>query len=223
MRKAFSMLQDLPPNPRILEIGCGPGTQTLELARLANGTITAIDTYQPYLDRLTQNAREQGLENRINAQYGDMFDLSFLGEPFDLIWSEGAIYILGFDRGFKAWKNLLKPQGYLAVTEISWLQSNPSTEIQSFWNENYPNMRDIETNREQIRQAGYREIGNFVLPESDWWNYYDSIEAKIVCLKEKYRNDRSSIDLLNSEQREIDLYRKYSSEYSYVFYIAQVA
>ena len=51
-KKAYLMLKDLPENPRILDIGCGPGMQTIELAKLSGGQIVAVDNHQPFLEQL---------------------------------------------------------------------------------------------------------------------------------------------------------------------------
>ena len=37
------MMEYLPPEPRILDIGCGPGVQTVELLRLSGGTVVALE------------------------------------------------------------------------------------------------------------------------------------------------------------------------------------
>ena len=49
-RKAYSYLPPLPQDAKILDIGCGSGTQTRDLAALTSGTITAVDNHQPFLD-----------------------------------------------------------------------------------------------------------------------------------------------------------------------------
>jgi ubiquinone/menaquinone biosynthesis C-methylase UbiE len=75
-RKAFSYLKNLPSEPLILDLECGHGMQTLELARISNGKIIALDNYQPFLDILNKNAKEEGLEKKnsykksINVRYG---------------------------------------------------------------------------------------------------------------------------------------------------------
>ncbi|MGC9502118.1 class I SAM-dependent methyltransferase [Baaleninema sp.] len=221
-QKAFSMLDELSSSPNILDVGCGPGMQTLDLARLTEGTITAIDTHQPYIDRLSNQVQKLDLQNRILTRNLDMSNLPFSEGEFDLIWSEGAIYNIGFEAGLNYWKSFLKPKGYVAVTEISWLRSPVSDEAAQFWNTNYPQMQDIATNLNSIARAGYREIGHFVLPESDWLdNYYSAIEPKLSMLREQYGNDADAMAIIESEQQEIDLYRRHSDEYGYVFYIAQ--
>jgi ubiquinone/menaquinone biosynthesis C-methylase UbiE len=93
-RTAFFMLTDLPKAPRILDVGCGPGMQTLELARITDGPITALDTHQPFLDELTKRATKAGVADRITTMRESMFAMSFSAGSFDIIWSEGAIYFI---------------------------------------------------------------------------------------------------------------------------------
>jgi SAM-dependent methyltransferase len=219
-QKAFSMLSGLPQTPRILDIGCGPGQQTLDLLRLTRGTIVAIDNHLPYINKLIMRSQAEGFAERIDARCQDMFDLDFGREGFDLIWAEGAIYILGFERGLSEWKRWLNHPGYMAVTELTWLTSKPSPEIQNFWQANYPAMQTIEENLQTIKRAGYETIGYFCLPESDWWDdYYTPLESRVHLLQEKYAAQPEALEILRSEQQEIDLYRKYSHEYGYVFYV----
>jgi len=223
-RKALAFLTDLPSQPSILDIGCGPGMQTVELARCTKGKIIAIDTHQPFLEKLKQRAQAEGVSDKITAVNMSMFALEFEAKSFDAIWSEGAIYIMGFEQGLRACRPFLKPGGYVAVTEISWLRPQPPSEVQTFWAAEYPGMRTVEENLEIVRAAGYREIGHFVLLPSAWWEgYYTPQEARIAMLRKKYRDDVEAIQLLDASQLEIDLYRKYLDWYGYVFYIMQAA
>lgn len=221
-RKAYALLTGLPERPRLLDIGCGPGMQTIELAKISAGSILAVDTHQPFLDELARRTDQEGLIKRITTLNKSMFELDFEPGSFDVLWSEGAIYIIGFEKGLQEWKPFLKEGGYLAVTELAWLKPDPPADPKFFWDENYPGMKTLEENLVIFRGAGYREISHFVLPESSWWDdYYTPLEKRIVMLSEKYRNDEEAVALLRESQRESDLYRKYSDWYGYVFYIIQ--
>jgi ubiquinone/menaquinone biosynthesis C-methylase UbiE len=222
-RQALAWLKNLPPNPLILDIGCGPGMQTLDLARYTNGKVLAVDTHQPFLEQLQKRAQAAALSARITTANQSMFDLPFPKQSFDLLWSEGTIYIIGFEEGLRTWRSLLKPGGYLAVTEISWLKPNPPEAVHSYWMAEYPGMHNIEENLNSLRAAGYREIGHFTLPPSSWWtDYYNPIEARLPRLREKYRGKTEAEALLDATQKEIDIYRKFSDWYGYVFYVMQV-
>lgn len=222
-QKAFSMLTNLPKEPNILDIGCGPGKQTLDLIRLTAGKIKAVDMHQPYLDALNEKVAQEGLSDRVTALKGDMFDLGFEERTLDLIWSEDAIYIVGFEKGLRTWLPLLKKGGYLAATEITWIKNGAPKEPRAFWEEAYPAMQDVEANLKVIQQTGYRHIGHFTIPESAWWNdYYNPVEKKLAVLREKYRANIEAMSVLEMEQKEIDLFRKYSNYYGYVFYVMRV-
>jgi SAM-dependent methyltransferase len=219
--RAFEMLPKLPAAARILDIGCGPGMQTIALAHASQADITAADTHQPFLDDLMRRAALAGVADRIHTCNASMFDLKF-DQPFDLLWSEGAIYIIGFERGLRAWRSLLKPGGLIAVTEASWLKPNPPQGPRQFWQEAYPEMGSIEQNLTHLSAAGYRSLGHFTLPASDWWdNYYHPMAARIENLRKKYPNNPEALAGLDLEYAEIELYRQYSDWYGYVFYLGQ--
>jgi SAM-dependent methyltransferase len=217
--RAFAMLKDLPARAAILDIGCGPGAQTLALARASQAKIVAVDTHQPFLDDLARRAMQAGVADQIQPLNMSMFDLAF-EQKFDLLWSEGAIYIIGFEDGLRKWRSLLKPGGYVAVTEISWLKPDIPDEVARFWLEAYPAMATVEENLARLARAGYRSLGHFTIPESAWWDaYYHPMAARIMQLREMYRGNAAAQEILDIEHAEIELYRKYSDFYGYVFYV----
>ena len=220
-RRAFAMLKDLPPLPHILDVGCGPGRQTFDLCRLTKGKIVAVDFHKPYVDALQHKSKAREMNQQITALLGDMANLQFQPQTFDVIWSEGAIYNIGFKAGLNMWKPLLKKAGYVAVTEVAWLRSDVPDELKAFWDSAYPQIQDIEDNIGDLRAVGYQPVEHFTLPESAWWDYYRAIEKRVMRMKEKYKNNSTALEVLETEMREIDLYRRYSDYYGYVFFIAQ--
>ena len=220
-RHAFSFLNELPPSPHILDIGCGPGRQTLDLSYLNIGTIIAIDNHLPFLDKLCHKVHETGRADRITTLQCDMGNLPFEDESFDVLWSEGAIYNIGFEVGLREWKPLLKKGGYLVVSELTWLQSEAPDKLREFWHEAYPMMQDTNGNLMLIQQAGYRLISHFPISESAWWSYYRPIEKRLLALRKKYYAAPDALAVVEREQQEIDLYRTYADYFAYVFYIAQ--
>ena len=59
-KKAYDMIPKI-KQPLILDVGCGPGLQTIKLAKMTDGKIIAIDIHQPYLDQLKQSAKNEKL------------------------------------------------------------------------------------------------------------------------------------------------------------------
>ena len=215
-------LPHLPEAPRILDIGCGPGMQTAVLAQQTRGSIVALDRHPPFLEQLTARAAQAGIQDRIQTVEGTMTDMPFEPATFDLIWAEGAIYVMGYEAGLHAWRPLLKPGGCMAVTELTWLVDDPRPEPRTFWREAYPNMRGLKDNQRMIAEAGYRELGHFQLPPEAWWtHYYEPIEARIALLEGRYADDPVALQTLAEERAEIDLFREHSDQYSYVFYVMQ--
>ncbi len=207
---------------KVLDIGCGPGMQTVELAKNIDGRITALDFHKKYLEELSELAEKDGVGERIETLEGSMFELKkyFRRETFDLIWSEGAIYIMGFERGLKDVKPFLKSGGYLAVTEITWLENNPPKEIRKFWDANYPQMGTIKSNIEIASESEYEVIDTFVLPENSWWeNYYNPLKKRCELLKREEPNNLELMEFIQETEHEMELFKRYSSSYNYVFYV----
>jgi ubiquinone/menaquinone biosynthesis C-methylase UbiE len=219
--RAFRMLPHI-EKPDILDIGCGPGGPTITLARMSGGRITGLDNHQPYLDRLEERARDEGLSDRVRALHGSMFAIPFPEGSFDVVWAEGAIYIVGFERGLNDWRRFLKPHGFLVVHEMTWLQPDPPREILDYWKKFYPGIASVENNLQTISRCGYDVIEHFTLPEDAWWaEYYGPLEERISQLRKKYAGNTAALEALDNEQREIDMYRKYQSWYGSVFFVLQ--
>ena len=223
-RRALSLCQDLPDRPAVLDVGCGPGLQTLVLAEALNGPVTAVDLTPEYLDQLQAKAEVAGLADRIEIVSGDMTALPFPPQSFDLIWSEGAAYVMGFAEAFTAWRALLKPAACIAVSELVWLVPDPPSEAAALFAEEYPAMTDVETNLEAIRDRGYELLGHFTLPDEAWWtHYYTPLATKLPGLLEKYAGDDEALSVVETTHREIDMRRRFGQSYGYEFFIAQKA
>jgi len=221
-KKAYSALQDLPSKPNILDLGCGSGAQTFDLAKLTDGSITAVDNYEPYVDDLNKKAKSLGIHNRVKGEVGDMTDLKFNEKTFDLIWAEGSIYIIGFEKGLKTFKKLLKPKGFIALTEVCWLKDNPPDEIKNFWDQEYPDLKDVEKNKKIIADCGYKLLDNFTLPNSCWLDeLYNPLEKRLPSFREKYKGKKEAEEFIDSIEKEISMSKKYLEYYGYEFYIME--
>ncbi|MCB0731154.1 MAG: methyltransferase domain-containing protein [Ignavibacteriae bacterium] len=219
--KALSKIK-LKNNSKVLDIGCGTGSQTITLAKNINGKITAIDINKPYLEKLKKFAEKNNLNSKINTVQQSMFQLNFRDNSFNLIWGEGSIYNLGFEYGINYLKNFIKKNGYLAVSEVCWFKYNPPEIVIDFWKSEYPSIRTIQENVDIINKIGLNVICHFSLPKSDWNdNFYNPLNKRIELLKKKYADDKEKQLMLNQTKHEIDLYTKFSEFYGYEFFIMQ--
>jgi len=182
-RKAFRMLPQM-DKPRILDIGCGSGVSTLELARLSRGEIIGIDIDQPALDKFTRKIKEAGLTDRLQAVNCSMFDMDFADEIFDIIWSEGSIYAIGFERGLREWRRFLKPGGFMVV---------------------HDEQGNVKVKLKQISKCDYELIGYFILSEDTWWTeYFAPLENLIGESRARHTDEPKVLEGLHQAQRELE-------------------
>ena len=206
----------------IVDIGCGTGASTLTLARNLNAQITAVDFLPEFLDILQRNAAAQGLSDNVAILEKSMEVLPFQDGEFDVIWSEGAIYNIGFETGIKKWQRFLKPDGILAVSEITWLTDSRPVELESFWQQAYAEIDTASAKTRQLEEHGYTPIGYFVLPQECWMdNYYRPLQKRFDTFLARQGDSEEARALVASEKQEIALYERYKAYYSYGFYIAR--
>lgn len=221
-RRAFDMLRPLPDNPLALDIGCGTGGQTMELAMLTTGHIIALDVFEWALDVLSRKVVEAGLVGRVHTTRQSMLEMDFREESFDLIWAEGSLYIMGFENALRTCRDLLKDGGYLAASEVCWLRDDPPAELQEFWQREYPDIKSVDDNLQLIGENGYELLGHFTLPDRAWWDqYYTPMRKRIPGLRLKYANSPEALGLLDDNEIEMNLHRKYSKWYGYEFFVCR--
>ncbi len=207
---------------KIADIGCGSGAQTIVLAQNTSGQITGVDLFPEFLDKLENDARELGLQDRITTLKKSMEDLLFDKEEFDIIWAEGAIYNIGFEAGIKKWKDYLKSGGYLCVSEITWITDSRPKEVEEYWNKEYPEIDTASNKMKQLEENGYSPVGYFYLTQDSWTkNYYTQLEKIFPVFLEKHNNSEMAKNIVEQQRGEIALYKKYKDYYSYGFYIAK--
>ena len=197
-RRAYRMLSEM-DKPRILDVGCGSGIPTLELARLSQGEVIGIDIDQPALDKFYRRIEDARLAERVQAENCSMFDMNFPDESFDIVWSEGSIYAIGFERGLREWKRLLKPRGSMVV---------------------HDEQGNVREKLEQISNCGYELLSYFMLSKEIWWTeYFAPLEKWIAESETKYIDDPQILEELHQSQEELEMFRKNPEQNSSVYFI----
>jgi SAM-dependent methyltransferase len=222
-RRALALAAPLAAAARVLDVACGPGAQTRDLAAaLPGASIVALDAHRPFLAELDRRAAAENLSHRIATVRGDMASMNFEPASFDLIWCEGAAYIMGLPAALEAWKRFLEPGGKLALTEAVWLLPDPpQPAVANF--ASYPSMTNVSTVRAQFAACGYRLLGDFVLPQSAWWaQYYGPMEARLAQLDGGFAGDPEGRSVWREARDEIECYRRFSDFYGYGFFVARI-
>jgi SAM-dependent methyltransferase len=220
--RALSFVDNLDPRSIIADIGCGTGGQTMVLARHAPGRITGLDLFPGFIRIFNHDARQLGLQDRVRGIVGSMDNLPFQDDELDLIWSEGAIYNIGFERGLNEWRKYLKTGGYIALSESSWFTEEHPAEIRDFWMDVYPEIDTVPNKVAQIRKAGYMPVATFALPVNCWTkNYYIPQSAVQEAFLNKYPGNKTVEEFIAFQRREAELYRRYKEFYGYAFFIAK--
>ena len=197
-RKAFRMLPQM-DKPRILDVGCGSGIPTTELARLSNGEIMGIDVDQPALDKFTRKIKAAGLTDRVQVVNCSMLDMDFPDGSFNIIWSEGSIYAIGFERGLREWRRFLKADGFMVV---------------------HDEQGNVKEKLEQISNCGYELLGYFILSKETWWTeYFAPLEKLIAESRTRYTDAPKIPEELHRAQREIDMFKKHPERNSSVCFV----
>lgn len=222
-QRALEACSELPSSPRVLDLGCGAGAQTLHLAVLTKGSILAIDIHAPLVKRLRARIQELGFSRSVEAQVGDMAALKLPPESFDLVWSEGALYNLGLETALAICRRLLRPGGYLAFTEAVWRASNPPLEVREALAD-YPTMGRVEDVLSVIRGHSFTLVDHFDLPEDAWWeDFYNPMEQQIEILRMKYAGDAEALAALDEIAREPRMRRRSGHHYGYTFFVVRRA
>ena len=219
---ALGFIKGLSETSQIADLGCGTGGEVITIAKKTKDTITGLDLFPSFIDSFTKRMIQNGLSDRVKGVVGDMTNLPFERNSFDLIWSEGAIDSIGFERGISHWRSFLKNEGYLAVTCPSWLTSEKPEVVKEFWESAGSSLNTVDENIRALVENGYRYIASFTIPDECWTeNYFIPRSRSIALLSEKYEENETMKSFIEQNRYETELFSKYSMFYGYVFYIAK--
>ncbi len=117
---------------QVLDVGCGRGLMLLGMAgKLTTGRAVGIDLWQTHdqsgnaITTTEENARREGVAERVELHTGDMRELPFNDNHFDVIVSSWAIHnipaAVGRQKAIQQIARVLKPQGRLVIVDISYV------------------------------------------------------------------------------------------------------
>src|SRR5437016_7363920 len=130
----------------VVDAGCGAGRQTMVLASELGTPIQAVDSYQPFLNRLKRRAKEKGLAHLVRTHCMDMKDIPAVFPKIDLLWAEGAAYNIGFANALGTWAKAIRQDGFAVVSELCWLHDKIPDAARDFFRSGYPEMQSVQQN-----------------------------------------------------------------------------
>lgn len=220
-RKALSLLPGPIADGLVLDLGCGTGASTLELARALDRPIVAADVNPAALATLADRLAAAGIETPVETRLASMDDLGLPPASAALIWSEGATFTVGTERALAHWWPLVRPGGYVAFTDLMWLSGRRPAEAVAFLDGCYEGlapMPDLSGVLAMAARIGYRLEAHFVLPESDWWDeYYAGLAARITALRPGA--DPALAAMIARLETEMAIYRAHAAAFGYAFVI----
>lgn len=219
--RVLSRLPDLPPSPRIADLGCGTGASAFVLAETLDDPVVCVDFMPQFIAILNERAKTRGLDHLIRSIVGDMAEFRHPEGPLDLLWSEGAAYNLTFAGALKAWRPMLKAGGLAVISELSWF-GTPSDEAAAFWAEAYPQLSDEATNVRAAQANGFEVLFIERLPAEAWRHgYYAPLANRADELEIGASETLSSV--IDETRREIALFDRWGGSYGYTFYALKAA
>ncbi|WP_404419124.1 SAM-dependent methyltransferase [Marinospirillum sp.] len=218
-RNLAQKVMSLCPLERILDMGCGKGASALVLARETQAQVLALDNHQPFVDALQEAAVAEGLD-QITAIIGSMDELDKITGTFDLIWSEGSAYIIGYEQALKLWRPLLTETGYLFISDLVQLSDELAPEARTYLEQEGVKFENMDDRVQQAKALGYQLIESFILPQQDWLDFYADMEQQIKRLEPEVGKDHPALISLSQE---IDIYRHFGHQFGYACLLMQKA
>ncbi|QDU82985.1 Dimethylglycine N-methyltransferase [Planctomycetes bacterium Pla163] len=219
--RALAACPDLPRAPCVLDLGCGGGAQTFDLAELTDGPIVALDRHAPLVEQLRAHVFERGLASRVLPAVGDMARLPLGDASVDLVWSEGAFYSVGLRPALVEARRVLRAGGYLAFTDAVWRTDDAPDEVRAMFAD-YPSMGGVDDLLAAVAEEGFQVLEHFVLPDAAWWeDFYAPMERRIRQLRAANAGDSDALAILDELAAEPELHRRHGSTYGYAFVVAR--
>ncbi|MFH8379494.1 methyltransferase domain-containing protein [Kitasatospora sp. NPDC018058] len=185
---AAYLLPELRPGQALLDVGCGPGTITADLAELVGptGRVVAVDTSAEVLEQAAGYVAERGLANVV-FELADVHRLPYRDGEFDVVHAHQVLQHLGDPvSALREMRRVTAPGGVVAARDadyasMTWFPEAPALDR---WLELYrrtarANGGEPDAGRRLLswaRAAGFTEVTaststwTYATPERrDWW------------------------------------------------------
>ena len=126
------LLPELKPGQELLDVGCGPGTITADLAKLvAPGKVTAVENAPKILEQAALTAAEQGVTNVV-FEVADVHALPYADDSFDVVHAHQVLqHVTDPVQALREMRRVCRPGGVVAARESDygaffWFPASPA-------------------------------------------------------------------------------------------------
>lgn len=105
-------------NSKVLMVGCGSGFTAFYLAKKFGCSVVGVDIAEVSIEEAKERAKKEDLEDKVEFQIGDAYDLPFEDCTFDTVITEFVSQFLDQDKAFREFVRVLKPGGCVGINEM---------------------------------------------------------------------------------------------------------
>ncbi len=204
---------------RVLELASGKGAFANYLAKTFGCMVDGFDINPEFIDYSNRRAIELGLQARVKFSLADINWLQVSQNSYDLGVCLGALYIFR-ESGWKAFITSVKPQGYLAVSDLVCQKVPPPKEIKGTFFEEPGEPMTIDSARQWYTSRGAKIIREIECSQTAWLDYYDLTKEMLTQISKRQDVSKELLEEVEEGLREDRLVRKYREQYlSYITFV----
>lgn len=128
------------PGQRVLDVGCGVGTTSIQLARRFGVSVTAVDISELMLERARRNVQRAGLSDRVSVEQGDILKLPYPDACFDRVVAEAVTMFVNREQAARELARVVRPGGLVLATEFLWRRPPSPAAREAFLGQLCPGM-----------------------------------------------------------------------------------
>jgi len=115
------LLPALAPGQRLLDVGCGPGTITIDLAaRVAPGEVIGLDRSEGVIEQAREAARASEATN-VSFRTGDIYALDYEDASFDVVHAHQVLqHLTDPVAALRELRRVARPGGLVAVRDADY-------------------------------------------------------------------------------------------------------
>ena len=207
------------PASRILDLGCGYGDASSNMAQQFRCRVVALDMSEENIDFARRLAESRNVSHLIAFETQDLLKSDFTDKPFDLVLAEGGVFsFVSRSKGLERAASWLLTRGWLAFSDLIFLSEKAPDEIKNIFDDSTYHYESETSYRALLRNAGFDVHLMCLVPQSGWDNYYAHMARRLEDEKGFFSNKRIKLAF----HKEIDVFYRLEG-FKYVGYLFCIA